>query len=219
MLWWVVQNLVITGVLAAAVVLACRTFRPCPALRHALWLLVLIKLVTPPLVTWPWALPMGSLVAEQPEAIDVSVPAKAADASDVIEPPAKVVRNRDVSANPETYIVKSEWHLAHAPAPAQGGPPVVLKATPEHRRSSMFSGGVEPLDAPSGSVMPSPSPSPKTGLTSRTVVELAGWSWLAGSLFVAFFHSVRIFQLRRLVASGQLAEGWLSDESPVWQVS
>jgi hypothetical protein len=25
--------------------------------RHALWLIVLIKLMTPPVVHWPWALP------------------------------------------------------------------------------------------------------------------------------------------------------------------
>jgi beta-lactamase regulating signal transducer with metallopeptidase domain len=32
-----------------------------PAARHALWLVVLAKLLTPPLVSWPWALPAPAL--------------------------------------------------------------------------------------------------------------------------------------------------------------
>ncbi len=43
--------------LLAIVVLAlCRWPRLGPAARHALWLLVLLKLLTPPFVSWPWPL-------------------------------------------------------------------------------------------------------------------------------------------------------------------
>ena len=55
MLWWTFQNLVIASVLAALVWLACRSGRVGPVGRHALWLVVLVKLLTPPLVVWPWA--------------------------------------------------------------------------------------------------------------------------------------------------------------------
>lgn len=57
MAWWMFQNLVITTVLAAAVAVACRVGRIGPVARHALWVLVLVKFVTPPLVVWPWAAP------------------------------------------------------------------------------------------------------------------------------------------------------------------
>src|SRR5688572_27546701 len=57
MAWWIFQNLVITTVLAAAVALACRAGRLGPVAGHALWVLVLVKFVTPPLVVWPWAAP------------------------------------------------------------------------------------------------------------------------------------------------------------------
>ena len=57
MAWWIFQNLVITTALAAAVALACRFGRIGPVARHALWVLVLVKFVTPPLVVWPWAAP------------------------------------------------------------------------------------------------------------------------------------------------------------------
>jgi beta-lactamase regulating signal transducer with metallopeptidase domain len=58
MLWWFIQNTLVATLLAAAVSLTCRVRRLSPAVRHALWLVVLIKLVTPQLVVWPWSLPI-----------------------------------------------------------------------------------------------------------------------------------------------------------------
>jgi beta-lactamase regulating signal transducer with metallopeptidase domain len=43
--------------LAGGVTIACRFGRLGPATRHALWLVVLIKLLTPPVFAWPWQLP------------------------------------------------------------------------------------------------------------------------------------------------------------------
>jgi beta-lactamase regulating signal transducer with metallopeptidase domain len=57
MAWWIFQNVVITTALAAVVAVVCRAGRIGPVARHALWVLVLVKFVTPPLVVWPWAAP------------------------------------------------------------------------------------------------------------------------------------------------------------------
>jgi beta-lactamase regulating signal transducer with metallopeptidase domain len=57
MLWWLAQNTVTAAVLATAVALLCRLGRFGPAMRHALWLVVLLKLLSPPLIAWPWQLP------------------------------------------------------------------------------------------------------------------------------------------------------------------
>ena len=57
MAWWVFQNVVATAILALVVVVICRTFRISPVIRHALWMLVLIKFITPPVLTWPWRVP------------------------------------------------------------------------------------------------------------------------------------------------------------------
>jgi beta-lactamase regulating signal transducer with metallopeptidase domain len=57
MLWWLAQNGVAAGLLTGLVALVCRLGRLGPAARHALWLIVLLKLVTPPVILWPWALP------------------------------------------------------------------------------------------------------------------------------------------------------------------
>jgi beta-lactamase regulating signal transducer with metallopeptidase domain len=57
MAWWIFQNVVVTAALAGIVLLLCRFGRIGPVARHALWVLVLVKFVTPPLVVWPWAAP------------------------------------------------------------------------------------------------------------------------------------------------------------------
>ena len=57
MAWWLFQNVVVTAALVAAVALVCRFGRIGPVARHALWVLVLIKFITPPLVVWPWVAP------------------------------------------------------------------------------------------------------------------------------------------------------------------
>src|SRR5260370_41859596 len=55
MLGWLIQNSLVAGVMAGVVAAVCRFARPSPAVRHALWLVVLIKLIAPPLVYWPWS--------------------------------------------------------------------------------------------------------------------------------------------------------------------
>ncbi|HEV8000202.1 MAG TPA: M56 family metallopeptidase [Planctomycetaceae bacterium] len=57
MLGWSAQTTLIAMVLAAIAILASRSARLGPAARHILWLVVLIKLLTPPVVNWPWSPP------------------------------------------------------------------------------------------------------------------------------------------------------------------
>jgi len=70
MAWWLFQNVVITAGLALVVAAVCRTTRIGPVGRHALWLIVLVKFVTPPLVVWPWAAPDPLRVAAVAMAAD-----------------------------------------------------------------------------------------------------------------------------------------------------
>lgn len=48
MWWWFLQNALVSGLLAAVVAAVCRLRWFSPAVKHALWLIVLVKLVTPP---------------------------------------------------------------------------------------------------------------------------------------------------------------------------
>ncbi|MEO8481152.1 MAG: M56 family metallopeptidase [Acidobacteriota bacterium] len=59
MVWWLTQHLATVAVLAAAVQVTTRLLRAGPGLRHLLWTIVLIKLVLPPVLAWPWALESG----------------------------------------------------------------------------------------------------------------------------------------------------------------
>src|SRR5262245_51035145 len=53
MLWWLAHNAVTAGLLAGLVLLVCRLARPRPAVQHALWLLVLVKLLSPAWLSRP----------------------------------------------------------------------------------------------------------------------------------------------------------------------
>jgi beta-lactamase regulating signal transducer with metallopeptidase domain len=53
-LWWLAQNTVAIAILIPIVAAACRLCRNRPAVQHALWAVVLLKFLTPPLVSWPW---------------------------------------------------------------------------------------------------------------------------------------------------------------------
>jgi beta-lactamase regulating signal transducer with metallopeptidase domain len=53
MLGWFVETTLVGAVLAFAAWLAGRSQRIGPAGRHVLWLVVLVKLLTPPVVSWP----------------------------------------------------------------------------------------------------------------------------------------------------------------------
>jgi beta-lactamase regulating signal transducer with metallopeptidase domain len=56
MLWWFLQNTIYLGAGVLALTLMCKGRWFSPATRHALWLLVLIKMLTPSLVVWPWTI-------------------------------------------------------------------------------------------------------------------------------------------------------------------
>jgi bla regulator protein BlaR1 len=60
-LWWFAETTVVAAGLALVAALASRMRSIGPSTRHVLWLLVLIKLMTPPLISWPWPAPWQNL--------------------------------------------------------------------------------------------------------------------------------------------------------------
>ena len=48
MVGWLIENTLITAAIAGLVFIACRHLRLKPAVCHLLWVLVLIRLVAPP---------------------------------------------------------------------------------------------------------------------------------------------------------------------------
>ncbi len=67
MLIWFAETTLIASILAAVALLGGRWRRIGPVARHALWLVVLVKLVTPPIVCWPRPAILSSDEAREPE--------------------------------------------------------------------------------------------------------------------------------------------------------
>jgi beta-lactamase regulating signal transducer with metallopeptidase domain len=74
MLWWFAETTLVAAALAAVAALAPRLRPLGPATRHALWLVVLIKLMTPPLLSWPWPVFTRPPPARGPSAPAVMIP-------------------------------------------------------------------------------------------------------------------------------------------------
>ena len=51
---WLLENALVVTIAGAIAWLCCRHPRVRPAVCHAIWLVILIKLVTPPLISWSW---------------------------------------------------------------------------------------------------------------------------------------------------------------------
>jgi beta-lactamase regulating signal transducer with metallopeptidase domain len=56
---WLILHTLSAVALAAVALALGRWLRLGPAARHALWLVVLLKLLTPPVVSWPWSVPVA----------------------------------------------------------------------------------------------------------------------------------------------------------------
>ena len=120
MAWWVVQNLAVASLLAAGVWALCRLNRIGPTARHAMWLVVLVKLLTPPLVAWPWALPnpFRASVAAEDRAVQI---VSAARPTSEVQPRAIIPR-----VSQESPFVAGIGHVSTATptSPIASPPPV-----------------------------------------------------------------------------------------------
>jgi beta-lactamase regulating signal transducer with metallopeptidase domain len=74
------MNAALAAVLAIAVWLVTRIWRH-PMLVHMLWILVLVKLITPPLVTVPWRFAGGEQLLSRPTKLAANVPVAQAEPS------------------------------------------------------------------------------------------------------------------------------------------
>src|SRR3954454_20565631 len=57
MLWWFAETTLIAGLLAGVAAALGRVRSIGPTARHLLWLVVLVKLMVPPVIPSPWPLP------------------------------------------------------------------------------------------------------------------------------------------------------------------
>ena len=105
MAWWIFQNVVITTALAAAVAMVGRSGRIGPVAKHALWVLVLLKFITPPVVVWPWAAPDPLGLAAMKPAEDES-PAPATAGIQISSADVRIAGSDAPSIAPETQVAE-----------------------------------------------------------------------------------------------------------------
>jgi beta-lactamase regulating signal transducer with metallopeptidase domain len=93
MLWWFAETSLVAGLLAALAAGFSRLRPIAPTTRHLLWLAVLIKFLTPPIVSSPWAFarPEAILPAAEPTAVTPLAPAAHAPAVEAAVAPRVVL--------------------------------------------------------------------------------------------------------------------------------
>ncbi len=109
----VLGNAVLAAVLALGIVLLARWYHK-PALLHGLWVVVLLKLLTPPL----WTIPVPVLEAVEtsspiPESTAVAAIPEATTAQHPAEPPD--IQSEMVFQSPPTIMIESPPELAEVP--------------------------------------------------------------------------------------------------------
>ena len=190
MLAWFAWNTLAAAVLAAVVLVLCRLFRFRPAVQHALWLLVLAKLMTPAWIAWPWT---------PREAWQYVRPAVAEPAAS----PAVV----GTSQRSPTGLVRD------AAAAPTAGPSTAMEVAPPRARAP-----ATPTPTVDRSVIPPRLPAAIEAESPWIEALRAGWApgllglWAAGALAMLWIQVVQAVRFARRVRGGQEPPQWLDDE-------
>ncbi|WP_435018158.1 M56 family metallopeptidase [Tundrisphaera sp. TA3] len=194
MLWWFAQTTMVAAALAAVALLAGRWRRVGPEARHALWLLVLIKLMMPPFVGWSWTVP------KFPE-----------------RPPILVAASREVRPAPEVL----RWDDAEVLRwdDAEEIPIADDPAIPEEPRPQARDLLADPAPTPAPVLVPAIHETPQSpvSLNNRGPTPIP-WDWIAlrawwiGTLVVVAWELSRIARFGWRLRRGVPAPAWLEAE-------
>ncbi len=194
MLWWLVQNSVVAAALAGVVAVICRWARPSPAVRHALWLVVLIKLVAPPLVYWPWT----------PDSVWQSISERfAATNSNNSDLPLETL-----PAEPAVIPPPANWPEGTAMQI------VLVPVTPEEEASIPVAEPI-PTSVVADEKTPDTSeaePNSPAWLLSNSVEDMIVRAWLVGALVMAMWQVARMGRFRQRLTEGETGPSWLTDQ-------
>jgi beta-lactamase regulating signal transducer with metallopeptidase domain len=208
MLLWCAETTIVTAVLAVLALAIGRHRSVSPSVRHAFWLVVLIKFVTPPLVSWPWAVDVRSL--EWPAAWQ-----NAAAPAVVAQQPL-----RAAIAGSQTTEIKSTdgWSgIDQVPQPADDSVAAVQLA------AALPAPRTDKADAPAAG-----RPIADVPVVARDVLG-AAWrqfsprlvfikpalliAWLSISVAIACGQTIRIIRFRRRLRGALAVPDFLIDEA------
>ncbi len=113
MIAWMLHNALVATILALLAWGTCHWRRLGPATRHGLWLLVLIKLLTPPIVSWPWA--VANPLASAPTIDGAGLPQNETPPASATIASAVFVDSGDRQA-PSPWLKGQHWTFQRASA-------------------------------------------------------------------------------------------------------
>ncbi len=190
-LWWFAETTVVAAGLAVVASLAGRVRSIGPTTRHTLWLVVLIKLMTPPLISWPWPAPWQNIKWPTISLEAVSVP--------TLVPVGDFEQPHFVPQPPETECSAGvEGNIVQVSCIPDGD------ACGSTATIATAQGPVAPLQLRTWQ-----SSLPDAATIARAIVRL----WLIVSVILAFNQVIRIIRFRRLLASAVPATDDLIDET------
>ena len=179
-----------------------------PSVKHALWLIVLIKFATPPLVCWPWAFDWTSL--EWPSALRVTAdpvvvaetpgPAAILDSPAPDGPPAAGSCGSDLAMERLDDSPQALPVAAAQPAPAS----VTADEAPAAQPTA-----IAPTVAPEvPAAFWRPALRSTASITRGTLI-----AWLVVSVTIAMGQAIRIIRFRRRLRDAVPAPDSLIDEA------
>jgi beta-lactamase regulating signal transducer with metallopeptidase domain len=229
--WWLLDNTVIAAVLALIVALVCRVRRVPPVVRHALWLVVLIKLIAPPLFPGPikipvqWRLLSERLAATGGERADRRsgiLPLQTSSADEIGKAVLRDARDaagcrvdddgtlQSLEEQPEPPVLPEARDRYSIIAPRAGSPindAEPLNAGPDDHIAAVDA--PQNIDATHNAADPSPPPASPGATLSRPMSAatfvIAGF--LGATCVVIGVQVLRLVNLRRLLTRARQAPG------------
>ncbi len=220
MLGWMAETTLAASLLAILAVLVIRFGRLGPSARHALWLVVLVKLATPPVVRLPLPLPVpGERPGERARASTAVGDIKGSEPGEVLanEPQGRGV-TRDESYRqdliPEEFVVTFSRDATGSESPenATGEAVAAGEASPfagndDGRRIEETPVATEPVDHPA---LPT---APDWSLDRETLAGGLLGLWAFGALVTAARQVGRVVRFGRTITRDrQEAPAWLRSE-------
>jgi beta-lactamase regulating signal transducer with metallopeptidase domain len=209
MLVWFAETTIVAGILAVVAIVAGRLKPIPPSARHALWLVVLIKFLTPPLVSWPWAIDSRSL--EWPAAGNQ---ARAAVFAATEIPPSIVT----VAVPVEAALLPLSCGAGdfRSSEPVEKAPAIELASTKLPVElddpTADSAGGTDTVTVSSAAATP-PVPHWPSGPSYAAISRGLVVAWFGISALIAAGQIGRIFRFRRRLRGAMPAPDFLVDEA------
>ncbi len=208
MLRWCAETTIVTGALALLALAIGRHRSVSPSVRHAFWLVVLIKFMTPPLVSWPWAVDIRSL--EWPAAWQTTAapPVVALEVSPAALPdsPAAEVSSAGVSVQIDRALERVDDSLAVIETAAALPAPITDTADVMPATQPFVDAPAVAQEIPAASWWQS-----LPGITA--IMPGVMIAWLFVSVAIAVGQAIRIVRFRRRLRDAVAAPDFLNDEA------